>query len=78
MSTIADEFAMLSGMSTDFLPLMSPDEVAEYLNISIDTIYAWRYRLSGPPCMKVGRHLRFHKAEVDAWLAKQYGPSGQE
>lgn len=51
--------------------LLSPVELAETLGLSVRTIYNWRVRDFGPPGVKVGRHVRYRKADVDAWLARQ-------
>lgn len=48
--------------------LMSTSEVAEYLNVPIGTIYQWRSSGVGPTGMRVGRHVRYRRAEVDKWL----------
>ncbi|MFE6867831.1 helix-turn-helix transcriptional regulator [Kitasatospora sp. NPDC057692] len=34
-------------------------------------MYAWRHRSQGPVAIKVGRHLRYRWAEVEAWLDGQ-------
>ena len=46
-------------------------DVAAYLRIPVGTLYQWRHRHTGPKAAKVGRHLRYHPAEVKAWLAQQ-------
>ena len=51
--------------------LLSPTELAEALGISVRTIYNWRVRKVGPPGLKVGRHVRYRKADVESWLAAQ-------
>ncbi|MGO9028744.1 MAG: helix-turn-helix transcriptional regulator [Acidimicrobiales bacterium] len=51
--------------------IMDPEAVASYLQVPLATIYAWRYKGEGPPAMKVGRHLRYRRSEVDAWLDLQ-------
>ncbi len=49
-------------------PLASLEEVAAFLGVPVRTVYDWRYRSEGPPGIRVGRHLRFRWADVDAWL----------
>lgn len=49
-------------------PLGSVGEVAEYLGVPVDTLYAWRYRGIGPRGSKVGRHVRYRWEDVDRWL----------
>lgn len=51
--------------------LLSAEELAEYLQIPIDTLYAWRYKHYGPPGMRVGRHLRYRFRDIEAWLDGQ-------
>lgn len=52
-------------------PLATPAEVAAYLGVPVKTLYQWKYRGIGPNVHKVGRHLRYHWQEVDAWLHAQ-------
>ncbi len=52
-------------------PLLSVKEVAELLQVSVRTIYDWRYRGLGPPAIRVGRHVRYELNEIDRWLASQ-------
>lgn len=49
-------------------PLLTVQQLAEYLQVPEGTIYKWRYRRTGPPAMKVGIHLRWRKSDVDEWL----------
>ncbi len=49
-------------------PLLSIDQVAEYLGVSVPTIYDWRVGGGGPRAIRVGRHLRFAHADVAAWV----------
>jgi len=49
--------------------IISPAELAEMLGVSIRTVYAWRATDSGPPAMKVGKHLRYRLSDVEKWLA---------
>jgi excisionase family DNA binding protein len=48
--------------------LMTPDAVAEVLGVPRATLYEWRYRREGPPAIKIGRHLRYRPADVEAWI----------
>lgn len=48
------------------------DGVAEHIGVPPKTIVTWRYLRSGPPYVKVGKHVRYRWADVDAWLAQQY------
>jgi len=48
--------------------LMTLLEVSEMLGIPINTLYRWRVRGEGPTGYRVGRHVRYRRAAVDAWL----------
>ena len=50
---------------------MSPAELAEYLAVPVRTIYAWRTTGSGPRGIRVGRHVRYRRSEVERWLTSQ-------
>ncbi len=47
-------------------PLLSIDAVADYLGVSVTTIYDWRVAGKGPRAIKVGRHLRFAVSDLMA------------
>lgn len=51
--------------------LLSTKELAEYLAVPVQTIYAWRARGDGPRGFRVGRHVRFRAEDVEAWLDRQ-------
>lgn len=46
-------------------------EVATYLRMPVETMYAWRKRGYGPPAARLGRHLRYDPADVRAWVKGQ-------
>lgn len=48
---------------------LSVEEIAEYLGVSKDTIYAWRAKKS-MPAHRIGRFWKFKIVEVDAWVRK--------
>ncbi|WP_394276433.1 helix-turn-helix transcriptional regulator [Luteococcus sp.] len=54
--------------ATTIEPLLTIEDLARLLGVPVPTIYAWRYRGEGPRGYKVGRHVRFRLAEVNAWL----------
>jgi excisionase family DNA binding protein len=57
--------------TADRRPLATPQEVADYLQVPLNTVYDWRRRRTGPKASKVGIHLRYKWADVDAWLEAQ-------
>lgn len=51
--------------------LMTTQDVADYLDVPVSTIYQWRTRGIGPRAARVGRHLRWRRSDVDSWLDQQ-------
>lgn len=49
--------------------LWTVQEVADYLGVSIHTVYCWRSTDSGPPGRRIGRRLRYRPQDVRAWVA---------
>ncbi|MCP9209314.1 helix-turn-helix transcriptional regulator [Streptomyces sp. NEAU-Y11] len=47
---------------------VSVDDLAEELKIPKSTIYGWKARGRGPTWVRVGKHLRARRTQVDAWL----------
>jgi excisionase family DNA binding protein len=46
---------------------LSVGEIAEYLGISKDTVYAWITN-RGLPGHRIGRFWKFKRSEVDEWV----------
>lgn len=49
-------------------PLFSIVELSTYLAVPVSTLYSLRTENRGPRCAKVGRSLRYRRADVEAWL----------
>ena len=49
-------------------PLLSAQQLADYLNVPLATLYAWRYPRQGPPGFRAGRPLRYRKSDIDQWI----------
>ena len=49
--------------------LLSANEVAERLGISVPTVYRLAHRRDGLRTLKVGASLRFRPSDVEAYLA---------
>lgn len=50
-------------------------DVAVWLNVPVDTVYEWRRKrrsgdAAGPPCARVGKHVRYHPDDVRRWFAQ--------
>ena len=52
-------------------PLWSVDETAAYLRVTVQTLYTWRKKRTGPPSGRVGKHLRYDPDTVRAWFHDQ-------
>lgn len=48
--------------------LLSIEQLAEYTGISKNTLYYWRVEGRGPRGMKLGKYVRYRRADVEAWL----------
>ncbi len=48
--------------------LMNIQEAAEYLGLTVGTMYQWRSQHK-VPYIKVGRKVKFKKDQLDQWLA---------
>lgn len=48
--------------------LLTIQQVAARLAVSVGCIRAWRLRGEGPPAIRVGSALRWDSDEVDSWL----------
>lgn len=51
----------------EYQELWDIHEVANYLGVPKQTIYAWRSEGKGPKGFRVGKHLRWHAPTVIAW-----------
>jgi excisionase family DNA binding protein len=52
-------------------PLMTPQEVADFLGMPLATLQSWRAQRTGPPGYRVGRHVRYRREDVEAWLEER-------
>jgi excisionase family DNA binding protein len=51
--------------------LLTEQQVAEYLQVSLGTLRRWRAEGTGPPALRAGRGVRYRRADVDAWLERE-------
>lgn len=49
-------------------PLLTAQELADYLDVPLGTLYAWRYRGEGPIGFRVGKHVRYRWTDVENWI----------
>ena len=46
-------------------------EVSQLLGVPVATLYRWRHRGEGPTGYRIGRHVRYRRAVVEAWIETQ-------
>ena len=51
--------------------LMTLLEVWQLLGVPVATLYRWRHRGEGPTGYRIGRHVRYRRAAVEAWMEAQ-------
>lgn len=58
----------LDDMGDARLEVMSGHQVSDLLQVSVRTLEEWRQAHKGPPWRRVGKHVRYLRAEVEAWF----------
>ncbi|EGD44056.1 conserved domain protein [Nocardioidaceae bacterium Broad-1] len=53
--------------------LWSVEEVSDFLQVPVNTLYQWRHKGTGPSAFRVGRFLRYDPAVVRDWLSSMAG-----
>lgn len=51
--------------------LITPEELSGELQIPKGTLHNWASAGKGPAFVKIGRHRRYRREDVDAWIAAQ-------
>jgi predicted DNA-binding transcriptional regulator AlpA len=50
-------------------PVLSPEEVSAMLGgVPLATLKRWRSERTGPVPLHIGRHVRYRRSAVEAWL----------
>jgi predicted DNA-binding transcriptional regulator AlpA len=52
----------------DGFGLISPEELAQLLELQPETLSNWRANYKGPPYLHIGRKVYYRRSDVDAWL----------
>ena len=66
-----DDVHMHSTTITTASLLIDEKQLCADLGISSVTATKWRANASGPPFIKVGRLVRYRRADVEAWLVSR-------
>lgn len=56
---------------SDRAKLLTPQEVADILQVPVGTLSQWRYRRIGPPYVKIVHHVRYRDDVLYAWIEDQ-------
>ena len=63
---------MLTSIAVDTPSLLTREQAAEYLGVKAQTLAAWASsRRYGLPMIRVGRSIRYRRADLDRWLDKR-------
>lgn len=65
--SLMETFTAPSGLE----PLLSIEQLAQYLGVPVATIYDWRVDGKGPRGVRVGRYVKFAVSDVREWVARQ-------
>jgi predicted DNA-binding transcriptional regulator AlpA len=53
--------------------LLTMKEVADVVRVPVATLRYWRHLGTGPHSFRIGRSVRYWRAEVWAWIEEQAG-----
>lgn len=48
---------------------LTTEELATLLKVPVPTVRAWRHNGSGPEGVRLGRHVRYRRTAIGAWIA---------
>lgn len=57
--------------NTDLEQLLTTEQVADLLQVPVDTVRWWRKRNRGPRPVHVGKHARYRPQDVRDWIDNQ-------
>ena len=61
----------MSDSSAALEQLLTTEQVAELLQVPVDTVRWWRKRGRGPVHLRIGKYARYRRADVEAWIDQQ-------
>jgi predicted DNA-binding transcriptional regulator AlpA len=67
----ADDARVRPPNAADDSPFIDEKRLCADLGISSVTATKWRAKAEGPPFVKVGRLVRYRRADVEAWLVSR-------
>jgi excisionase family DNA binding protein len=60
----AERGIMTTGAMGDDEGLLTEQDAAELLQVPLSTLRRWQREGAGPPCLKIGRQVRYRQAAV--------------
>jgi predicted DNA-binding transcriptional regulator AlpA len=48
--------------------LLTERDTAGLLEVSLSTLRRWKREGTGPPCLEIGRQVRYRRAAIERWL----------
>ena len=51
--------------------LLDAQQLADYLRVPLATVYQWNSRGGGPASIRIGRHVRYRRSDIEAWLEER-------
>lgn len=58
--------------------LLTERQAADYLNLSVSTLQAWRAGGAGPRFVKLGKSVRYRPEELERYMAEAERPALHE
>ncbi|MFD6238620.1 MULTISPECIES: helix-turn-helix transcriptional regulator [Streptomyces] len=49
---------------------LTPEDLCRIFGVPLETVYHWRKKRTGPPAIRIGKHLRYDPAAVHAWTTQ--------
>ena len=59
---------MTTGTLGDDEDLLTEQDAAELLQVPLSRLRRWQRAGTGPPCLQIGRQVRYRRAAVQRWL----------
>jgi hypothetical protein len=56
-----------TSIAVDLEAALNENQAAEFLGLSVRTLQTWRVRGGGPPYCKIGRSVRYQRADLAAF-----------
>jgi excisionase family DNA binding protein len=60
---------MTTGPMGDDEGLLTGHDAAALLQVELSTLRRWHREGTGPPCLEIGRQVRYRQAAVERWLS---------